>query len=95
MSGADGPVHLRFGPHGDQRALYYLSFFTNTVHRIALARGNTAPVADFTYTPDGLSVSFSGAASSDPDSGDGITRWAWDFGDGTSAVTTTPATSHT
>jgi len=95
MSGADGPVHLRFGPHGDQKALYYLSYFTDTVHRIALARSNTEPVADFTYTPDGLSVSFSGAASSDPDIGDRITRWEWDFGDGTSAVTTTPATSHT
>jgi hypothetical protein len=45
MSGADGPVHLRFGPH--------------------------------------------------PDSGDRIIRWAWDFGDGTSAATTTPRTSHT
>jgi glucose/arabinose dehydrogenase/PKD repeat protein len=95
MSGAEGPVHLRFGPHGDQKALYYLSYFTNTVHRIALTRGNTEPVADFTYTPDGLSLVFSGAASSDPDSGDRITRWAWDFGDGTSAVTTTPRTSHT
>ena len=52
-------------------------------------------MADFTYRPDGLTVSFSGAASYDPDAGDRVTRWEWDFGDGTTADTTTPTTTHT
>lgn len=95
VSGARGPVHLRFGPYGDQTALYYLSYFTDTVHRISRSTTNTAPVADFTYRPYGLTVSFSGAASQDPDAGDRVTSWAWDFGDGTTANTTTPRTSHT
>jgi hypothetical protein len=95
MSGASGPTHLRFGPYGARTALYYASYFTGTVHRITRAGPNTAPVADFTYRPDGLTVSFTGAASYDPDAGDGVRRWAWDFGDGTSATTTTPTTTHT
>jgi glucose/arabinose dehydrogenase/PKD repeat protein len=95
VSGASGPVHLRFGPYGDQTALYYLSYFTGTVHRITRSLPNSAPVADFSYRPDGLTVSFSGAASYDPDAGDGVRRWAWDFGDGTTATTTSPTTVHT
>lgn len=95
VSGASGPVDLRFGPYGDGTALYYLSYFTNTVHRISRSVTNNAPVADFTYRPDGLTVSFSGAASRDPDAGDRVTSWAWDFGDGGTAETTTPTTTHT
>ncbi len=95
VSGAQGPVHLRFGPHGDRTALYYLSFFTDTVHRITRSAINNAPVADFNYRPDGLTVSFDGAASYDPDAGDRVTRWDWDFGDGTTADTTAPTATHT
>ncbi len=43
LSGAKGPVHLRFGPYGDTKALYYLSYFTGTVHRISRAGANTPP----------------------------------------------------
>jgi hypothetical protein len=95
MTGARGPVDLRFGPNGGETALYYLSYYTNTVHRITRSTVNTAPVADFSYIPDGLSLTFSGVASYDPDAGDRVTSWAWDFGDGTSTVTTTPRTTHT
>jgi len=93
VSGASGPVHLRFGPDGNQTSLYYLSYFTDTVHRISRSTTNTPPVADFAYRPDGLTVSFSGAASRDPD-GDRITTWAWEFGDGSTAETTTPTLTH-
>jgi PKD repeat protein len=75
--------------------LYYASYFTGTVHRITRSTSNTAPVADFTYRPNGLTVSFTGAASYDADAGDGIRQWAWNFGDGTTATTTTPTTTHT
>lgn len=93
VSGASGPVHLRFGPDGDGTALYYLSYFTGTVHRISRSATNSPPVADFGYRPDGRTVSFSGAASRDPD-GEPITTWAWEFGDGSTAETTTPAVTH-
>jgi PKD repeat protein len=95
LEGADGPVHLRFGPHDDTQALYYLSYFSDTVHRISASTANAPPVARFTSTPDGSTVSFSGADSTDPDTGDRIVSWAWDFGDGSSAVTTVPTTVHT
>ena len=65
------------------------------MHRISRSVTNTPPVADFTYRPDGRTVSFSGATSYDPDSGDRLTSWAWDFGDGTTADTTTPRVTHT
>ncbi len=93
LEGADGPVHLRFGPHDDTQALYYLSYFSDTVHRVSSSTTNAPPVARFTATPDGRTVSFSGVASTDPDNR--VVRWAWDFGDGSSAVTTVPTTVHT
>ena len=55
---------------------------------------NEPPVAEFSATPAGLDVAFSGAASAEPNGT--ITQWVWDFGDGTPPVTeTTAATSHT
>ncbi|MGH3362821.1 MAG: PKD domain-containing protein, partial [Nocardioides sp.] len=95
LSGAAGPVHLRFGPHGDGLALYYLSINDGTVHRVSMPTTNTAPVADFGYVPDGTQVAFSGAASDDADFGDRVVSWEWDFGDGSSTVTDAPETSHT
>ncbi|WP_456600671.1 PKD domain-containing protein, partial [Blastococcus sp. SYSU DS0616] len=41
---------------------------------------NTAPVAAFTATTDGLTVSVDGTMSVDPDGS--VTGFAWDFGDG-------------
>lgn len=56
--------------------------------------GNTAPTAAISATPTSgtvpLTVSFSGAGSSDPDGS--IAGWSWTFGDGTSATGVT--TSH-
>ena len=95
MSGPTVPSTCGSVPTATGRPLYYLSYFTDTVHRISRSGANTAPIADFSYRPDGLTVSFSGAASHDDDAGDGVTSWAWDFGDGATATTTTPTTSHT
>ena len=51
---------------------------------------NVAPTADFTFTCTGLSCNFTDA-SSDPDGS--VAAWAWDFGDGVTAVIASP--SHT
>jgi glucose/arabinose dehydrogenase len=85
---AGGPVHLRFGPFGDTQALYYLDFNNDAVHRVMRTGANTAPIAGFTYRPDGLRVAFAGTSSYDPDGGDRVVGWTWDFGDGSPAVTT-------
>ena len=87
------PVHLRFGPFGDTRALYYLDFFGGTVCRIAYG-ANSAPVAAFSTRPDGLDVAFDGSGSYDPDN-DEISTYRWSFGDGTSTTTTEPTVTHT
>lgn len=60
------------------------------------------PVASFTHGPNpsyaAESVTFDGSASADQDekgSGAPIVRYEWSFGDGSSASTTSPVTSHT
>ncbi|HEY1741431.1 MAG TPA: PKD domain-containing protein, partial [Acidimicrobiia bacterium] len=49
--------------------------------------GDQPPVAQFTPTCTGLSCSFNGSGSSDPNAGGSIVAYSWDFGD------TTPAAS--
>ncbi|MGH1547750.1 PKD domain-containing protein [Leifsonia poae] len=58
---------------------------------IAGGSGNQAPTASFSATASGLSVSFDGRGSSDPDGS--ISSYAWTFGDGGTASGST--TSHT
>lgn len=94
MTDVSVPVHLEFGPYGSTQALYYLDYGGGAVHRVVYESGNSAPVASFWQRPDGLSVTLDGSASYDPDSGDSVTSWRWDFGDGTSATTTTPRVTH-
>ena len=49
-----------------------------------------APVADFSFVPEGLSVNFTDGST---DSNGDIVSWAWDFGDGASSAEQNP--SHT
>lgn len=64
-------------------------------------RPNTAPTAVLTASPTSgpapLTVNFSGAGSSDPDTAapaDTIASYSFTFGDGTSSTQTTPTVSH-
>jgi pseudolysin/vibriolysin len=52
--------------------------------------GNTAPVANFTYTANGLAVSFTDTST---DAQNNISSHGWDFGDGSTSTATNP--SHT
>jgi hypothetical protein len=61
---------------------------------------NAAPTALLTGTPQSgpspLTVNFTGAGSTDPDPGDTIASYTFDFGDGSPAVTqSSPTISHT
>lgn len=61
---------------------------------------NQAPTARLVAVPQAgfapLEVEFNGAASTDPDGGDGVTEYTFDFGDGTPPVTQgTPKVQHT
>ena len=57
----------------------------------------TCPTASFTVTPTspvhGSPATTNGSASNSPNGS--IVKWAWKFGDGTTATTTTPTVNHT
>ena len=72
----------------------------SNVQQISVSR-TFAPTAAFSHGPNpsfaGDSVAFDGSASADNDdkgSGTAIVRYEWSFGDGSTATTTSPATSH-
>jgi subtilisin family serine protease len=48
---------------------------------------NSPPTASFSYTTDGLTVSFTDAST---DSDGSITSWSWDFGDGATSTAQNP-----
>ncbi|HEY0660168.1 MAG TPA: proprotein convertase P-domain-containing protein, partial [Lysobacter sp.] len=54
--------------------------------------GNTAPVANFTSSVNGLTVTFTDSST---DSDGSISSRAWDFGDGTSSTATSPSKTYT
>jgi PKD repeat protein len=71
-----------------------------SVETNAACAPNTAPNAELTATPQSgtapLQVTFDGSASSDPDAGDSVASYTFDFGDGSPAVTqSTPTVTHT
>ncbi len=97
--GESSAVALTFGPFGSTSALYYLSFAGGgAVHRVVRRAATSPPVAALTAAPldpDARSMTLDGSASYDPDGGDRVASWRWDFGDGTTAVTTSPTVAHT
>ncbi len=108
--GENSAVAMTFGPYQGGQALYYTTYGGNgpgsgggggEVRRIAYTGGtNRAPTADVeanpTSGPSPLAVDFDASGSSDPDAGDTLSSYLWDFGDGTpTQTTTTPTTSHT
>ena len=88
-------MDMEFGPDGSLYVLDYGNggYFTgnenSAVYKInAINEGARSPSASATATPDSgvapLTVTFSSAGSSDPDAGDSIVSYAWDFqNDGT------------
>jgi glucose/arabinose dehydrogenase len=97
-SGAASPVDLQIGPGGD---LFYVDIAGGTIRRIRFSAGNQPPTAVLQGQPLSgdapLTVSFSGASSTDPDAGDSLT-YSWDldgdglFGDSTAVA---PAFTYT
>jgi len=104
--GENSAVAMTFGPYQGSQALYYTTYggtggSAGEIHRIAYTGStNRAPTADVVANPTSgsspLAVDFDASGSSDPDAGDTLTSYIWDFGDGSaSQTTTTPTASHT
>jgi glucose/arabinose dehydrogenase len=108
--GENSAVAMTFGPHEGGQALYYTTYGGNgpgsggsggEVRRIAYTgNANRPPTATVTANPTSgpspLAVNFDGSRSNDPDTGDTLSSYLWDFGDGSpTQTTTTPTTSHT
>jgi hypothetical protein len=70
-----------------------------TVNANLVCAPNAAPTAVLTVTPDHgpgpLTVTLSGAGSTDPDAGDTIATYSFDFGDGSTASQSSPTIMHT
>jgi glucose/arabinose dehydrogenase len=95
--GGSSAVHLLFGPRAGGQALYYTTYAGGgQARRIYFTATNGVPTASMTASPTSgpapLTVNFNGSGSSDPD-GDQLT-WLWNFGDGQTATTMIPTTSH-
>lgn len=93
---AGAATHMAFGPDG---ALYYANIGAGDIVQVRYTgSANRSPTARLSATPDfgeaPLTVAFDASASSDPDSGDSIDTYRWDFGDGTILDTTTPFATH-
>ncbi len=84
-TGLSGPVHMELGPDG---MLYYVLILTGEVKRIRY----NGPSAVATATPSSgyspLSVNFSSAGSSDPNSSP--LTYLWNFGDGQTSTAANP-----
>ncbi|MCU0494996.1 MAG: PQQ-dependent sugar dehydrogenase [Chloroflexaceae bacterium] len=108
--GGSSAVHLAFGPvtvNGTlTQALYYTDYTRGDVRRMRFVGAvNRAPTAAISASPtagadqgqtERLTVNFNASASSDPDSGDSIVNYEWDFGDGSARRNTSgPTTSYT
>jgi PKD repeat protein len=102
--GGDGASSLRNPTHGFSTAGTYSVTLTVTDNEGAMdafsqqvtvsdTAVNTAPVAAFSYNCSGTDCMFSDR-SSDPDPGDVISAWAWDFGDGEFSSSRSPSHSY-
>jgi glucose/arabinose dehydrogenase len=94
---AGAATHMAFGPDG---ALYYADIAAGDIVRVRYTgAANRSPTARLSAQPTfgeaPLEVSLDGSASSDPDTGDSIAAYLWDFGDGATDETATPTITHT
>ena len=53
------------------------------------------PTARFSATPNGFAVNLDGSASTTPVAARTISKWMWNFGDGSTRTTAVPTVSHT
>ena len=85
-SNIHGPAGARTSTiHGDH---YFIQddwsniAYRDTGNGCVQSQSDTGPTAAFSASLSGVNASFDGTASSDPDAGDSIVKYLWDFGDG-------------
>ncbi len=99
--GGSSAVAMTFGPYNNTQALYYTTYAGGgQIRRVSYSpNSNRPPNAVISANPRGgatpILVNFDGSGSSDPDAGQTISQYIWDFGDSSPIITTTiPTTNH-
>jgi PKD domain/RTX calcium-binding nonapeptide repeat (4 copies) len=64
--------------------------YAKTGNGCVRSNSDTGPAPAFSESFSGPTASFDAAASADPDAGDSIAKYVWDFGDGTAGTGPTP-----
>jgi hypothetical protein len=72
---------------------YFLTWIISWTLLLSLILSPTVPTAFFTYSPDGLTVTFNATASV-PVEGRNIVAYSWNFGDNLGNVTDNPTITH-
>ncbi len=95
---ADGLYAYRVTPLFDDCFTNPFAGAPSNIVQIEVKVATAPPTAAFTPSPNPADVNqvvtFDGSASHDNDSSPGIAEYRWIFGDGTTATTVTPVTSH-
>ncbi|MDT4916662.1 MAG: hypothetical protein QOH89_1362, partial [Pseudonocardiales bacterium] len=95
FSGVEGPVDAQYNATFNGHHYFIQDEWSNiayaqTGNGCVRSNSDTGPTPAFSTSLSGITASFDATATSDPDPGDSIANYVWDFGDGSFGTGPTP-----